>query len=248
MNQPCLSVGRTLSRVNNDGTRSAVVLLSGGMDSSTAAAIEQANGWTLHALAIDYGQRQQAELDCACAVADALGTATYQQVSVDLRALGGSALTDEIDVPKDRDEATIGSGIPVTYVPARNTVFLSLALAAAEVLDAEGIVLGVNAVDYSGYPDCRPAFLEAFAQVAATGTKQGVEGRPIEILSPLLHLSKAQIVRRGLDLGVPYAHTLSCYDPVERDGTWLHCGRCDACALRTRGFEEAGSQDPAPRA
>jgi 7-cyano-7-deazaguanine synthase len=228
--------------------RSAVVLLSGGMDSSTAAALEQSRGWTLHALAIDYGQRQRAELDAARAVAAALGTASFRVVAVDLRTLGGSALTDDIDVPKDRDEAAIGTGIPVTYVPARNTVFLSLALAAAETLSAGGIVLGVNAVDYSGYPDCRPAFLEAFRQVAATGTRQGVEGRPVEILAPLLHLSKAEIVAQGLALGVPFGATLSCYDPVEEQGRWLHCGRCDACALRARGFAAAGHADPAPRA
>ena len=225
----------------------AVVLLSGGMDSATAAAIARADGWSLHALALNYGQRHLAELDSARAVANALEVASFRIVGVDLRALGGSALTDDIDVPKDRDEDEIGTGIPVTYVPARNTVFLSLALAAAESSGAQAIVLGVNAVDYSGYPDCRPAFLEAFEHVARTGTKQGVEGEAIRILAPLLQLSKAEIVTRGMALGVPFASTLSCYDPIERSSRWLQCGRCDACHLRARGFHEAGVEDPAPR-
>ncbi len=223
-------------------TRRAVALLSGGMDSATAAAIVRDDGTLVHALAVDYGQRHVAELDAARRVAGALGLADFRVVKVDLAALGGSALTDDVDVPKDRDELVLGCDIPVTYVPARNTVFLAVALAAAEVLDADAIVLGVNALDYSGYPDCRPAFLDAFREVSATGTKRGVEGRPIEILAPLLEMTKAEIVRRGEAHGVPFALTLSCYDPT-RGGT--ACGRCDACRLRARGFREAGRSDPA---
>ncbi len=224
--------------------RASIVLLSGGMDSATAAAIAKADRWKLHAIAIDYDQRARAELEAARRVAAFLGAESFRILTVDLRALGGSALTDDIDVPKDR--ADMGSGIPVTYVPARNTVLLSLALAAAETTGAEAIVIGVNALDYSGYPDCRPAFLEAFEQVAATGTKQGIEGRAPEILAPLVDMTKADIVTRGTELGVPFEHTLSCYDPVEEANAWLHCGRCDACRLRRKGFDEAGIEDPTP--
>ena len=222
--------------------RRAVALLSGGMDSATAAAIVLAQGAEVHALAVDYGQRAGVELDAARRVADALGLASFRVVRVDLAALGGSALTDDVEVPKDRDEDAIGGDIPVTYVPARNTVFLAVALAAAEVLDADAIVLGVNALDYSGYPDCRPAFLEAFREVSAQGTRRGVEGRPIEILAPLLEMTKADIVRAGTDHGAPLGLTLSCYDP---DPEGRPCGRCDACRLRARGFAEAGLPDPA---
>jgi 7-cyano-7-deazaguanine synthase len=225
----------------------AVVLLSGGMDSATAAAVARDEGWHLEALALDYGQRHRGELESARAVAGALGLDPFRVVRVDLAALGGSALTDAIEVPKDRTEHSIGRGIPSTYVPARNTVFLALAIAAAESAEADAVVIGVNALDYSGYPDCRPAFLAAFEEVVATGTRRGVEGRPIRILAPLVRWTKAEIVRRGVDLGVPYEKTLSCYDPVARDGAWLHCGRCDACRLRARGFAEAGIADPAPR-
>ncbi len=232
--------------MESEEKKRAVVLLSGGMDSATAAAIAKHDGWTLEALAVDYGQRARAELDSARQVAGALGAASFRTVSVDLRALGGSALTDDIDVPKDRSHELIGRGIPVTYVPARNTVFLALALAAAETCDAGAVVLGVNALDYSGYPDCRPEFLKAFARVAATGTKQGAEGKPVQILAPLLEMSKADIARRGCELGVPFHHTLSCYDPLECEDRWLHCGRCDACRLRSKGFREAGVEDPAP--
>lgn len=232
--------------MDSEAPRRAVALVSGGMDSATALAIAKHDGWRVHALAIDYGQRQRAELDCARQVAAAIGVESFDIVSVDLRALGGSALTAEIDVPKDRSHDEIGEGIPVTYVPARNTVFLALALAAAETRGAQVLVLGVNAVDYSGYPDCRPEFLAAFERVAATGTKQGVEGAPIRILAPLVELTKAGIVTRGTALGVPFEHTLSCYDPVEAAGVWAHCGRCDACALRAKGFREAGIEDPAP--
>ena len=235
-------------RTPPDPTPRAVVLLSGGMDSSTAAAIVAAEGHELHAVAIRYGQRQAHELACAERMANALGAASFKIVDVDLRALGGSALTDDIDVPKDRDHDAIGAGIPVTYVPARNTVFLAVALAAAEAADAQAIVIGVNALDYSGYPDCRPEFIEAFERVATLGTRAGVEGTPIRVLTPLVAMTKAEIAARGTELRVPFEHTLSCYDPVLRDGAWLQCGRCDACALRAKGFAEAGLEDPAPKA
>lgn len=221
-----------------------VALLSGGMDSATATAMVAADGAEVHALAFDYGQRQRVELDAARRVAEALGLASFRIVAVDLASLGGSALTDAIEVPKERAE--IGTDIPVTYVPARNTVFLAIALAAAEVLDARGVSIGVNALDYSGYPDCRPAFLEAFQEVARLGTKQGIEGRGVEILAPLLHLTKREIVEAGMRLGVPLELTSSCYDPASDGVRWLHCGRCDACRLRARGFQEAGVPDPTP--
>ncbi len=223
----------------------AVALLSGGMDSVTAAAITQAEGYEVHALAIDYGQRALPELECAARLAQALGLISFRVVRVDLRSLGGSALTADIEVPKDRADDEISEGIPASYVPARNTVFLSLALACAETLDADAVVIGVNALDYSGYPDCRPAYIEAFAEVARLGTKRGVEGRSVEVRAPLVSFSKADIVRRGVALGVPFEHTLSCYDPVEQVTNWGHCGRCDACRLRARGFAEAGLVDPA---
>jgi 7-cyano-7-deazaguanine synthase len=226
----------------------AVVLLSGGMDSATVAAVLRSEGHEVHALLVDYGQRQKAELTAARAVAAALGLASTRTVAVDLRALGGSALTDDLPVPKDRPYAAIGADVPVTYVPARNTVLLGLALAAAEVLDADLVGIGVNALDCSGYPDCRPAFLDAMRSVAAAGTRRGAEGRPAKIVAPLLGDSKADIVRRGHALGVPFGLTVSCYDPVERSGRVLACGRCDACRLRARGFHEAGLTDPAPRA
>lgn len=225
-----------------DPARRAVALLSGGMDSATAAALVQEAGTEVHALAVDYGQRHHLELDAARAVADALGLASFRVVRVDLAALGGSALTDDVDVPKDRDEASIGDDVPVTYVPARNTVFLAVALAAAEVLDADAIVIGVNALDYSGYPDCRPAFLDAFREVSARGTKRGIEGRPIEVLAPLLSMTKADIVRAAAEHDVPLGLTLSCYDPTPEGRP---CGGCDACRLRARGFAEAGLADPA---
>jgi 7-cyano-7-deazaguanine synthase len=212
------------------------------MDSATAAVLVAGEGYEVHALAIDYGQRHAVELDAARRVADALALASFRVVRVDLAALGGSALTDDVEVPKDRNEADIGGDIPITYVPARNTIFLAIALAAAEVLDADAVVLGVNALDYSGYPDCRPAFLDAFREVSAQGTKRGVEGRPVEILAPLLAMTKAEIVLAGQDHGVPFELTLSCYDPAEGG---VACGRCDACRLRARGFEAAGIDDPA---
>ncbi len=227
--------------------RRAVVLLSGGMDSATAAALAQAQGCEVHALLLDYGQRQRAELDCARAVAVRLGLASVRTLQVDLRALGGSALTqDGLAVPKGRTDAQIGSGVPITYVPARNTVFLALGLALAEVLEAMHIVIGANAVDTSGYPDCRPEFLDAFGRVAQLGTRAGSQGHAPQVWAPLQNWSKAEIVRQGMQLKVPFELTLSCYDPVRDAGRWAHCGACDACRLRQRGFEGAGVQDPAP--
>jgi 7-cyano-7-deazaguanine synthase len=218
----------------------AVVLLSGGLDSSTCLAVARDEGFEAHALSVDYGQRHRTELARARRVATALGAASHRVVRVDLSAFGGSALTDaRIAVPKDRSVARMSGEIPATYVPARNTVMLALALAHAETLGAEAIFVGVNAIDYSGYPDCRPAFLRAFERLARVATKAGVEGRPLEIHAPLIRLSKAQIVKLGTRLGVPYRLTLSCYDPIRGRA----CGRCDACALRRKGFAEAGVPD-----
>jgi 7-cyano-7-deazaguanine synthase len=218
----------------------AVVLLSGGLDSYTAAAIARAEGWELFALTVRYGQIHQREVEAARAVAQALGVTRHREIDVDLAAFGGSALVGDGEIPKDRP---LGSErqIPATYVPARNTVFLSLALAWAEVVGAEAIVIGVNAVDYSGYPDCRPAFLEAFERLASLATRAGVEGRPLSVRAPLLPMSKAEIVRCGVSLGLDYGLTHSCYDP---DAEGRPCGRCDSCQLRARGFEEAGVSDP----
>lgn len=222
----------------------AVVLLSGGLDSATAAAWAQREGYTLAALSIDYGQRHRVELDCARAVARSLGITDHIVMPIDLARFGGSALVDPaITVPKDRAEAEMAADIPATYVPARNTVFLALAMAMAETRAAEAIVLGVNAVDYSGYPDCRPEFLEAFGRLAGVATKAGVSGRKLEILAPLVALSKAEIIRLGLDLGVDYGLTTSCYDP---DAEGRPCGACDACRLRAAGFAAAGVTDPRP--
>jgi 7-cyano-7-deazaguanine synthase len=217
----------------------AVVLLSGGLDSYTAAAIARADGFTLCALTIQYGQRHAREIDAARRVADALGVEARLELALDLRPVGGSALTGGADVPHGRD--LDDAGIPVTYVPARNTIFLSLALAWAEVLGARDLVIGVNALDYSGYPDCRPEFIRAFEKVAALGTRAGVEGSGFRIHTPLIDLSKAQIIRRGLQLGLDYTLTHSCYDPLP-DGS--PCGTCDSCVLRARGFSEAGVPDP----
>ena len=221
---------------------SAVVLLSGGLDSATAAAWATSKGYRLSALSIDYGQRHRCELDAAKNVAASLGISDHVVLPIDLAAFGGSALVDpSMPVPKNRSDADIGLGIPVTYVPARNTVFLSLALAMAETRGAGAILLGVNAIDYSGYPDCRPEFLAAFAEVARLGTKAGVEGRPIELVAPLVTLSKAEIIRLGLSLGLDYGLTTSCYDP-DIDGR--PCGRCDSCLLRAAGFAAVGATDP----
>jgi 7-cyano-7-deazaguanine synthase len=218
----------------------AVVLLSGGLDSATALAMARAQGYERFALSFRYGQRHEVELAAAARVAQAIGVARHAVVDIDLAQFGGSALTADIPVPHDRVEDA--ADIPVTYVPARNTIFLSLALGWAEVLDAEAIVIGVNAVDYSGYPDCRPEFIEAFEQMAALATKAGVEGNPVRIEAPLLHLTKAEIIRRGLDLGVDYGLTHSCYDP---DGEGRACGTCDSCRIRARGFADVGVADPA---
>lgn len=220
----------------------AVVLLSGGLDSATAAAWAVSRGLALSALSVDYGQRHRVELDAARDVARSLGIADHVVVKVDLAAFGGSALVDaSIAVPHDRADAAIASGIPVTYVPARNTVFLSLALAMAETRGAGAIVLGINAVDYSGYPDCRPEYLAAFAEMATLATKAGVEGRPLEFLAPLVDLSKEAIIRLGLALGVDYGLTTSCYDPAPNGRP---CGTCDSCRIRAAGFTAAGVTDP----
>ena len=218
----------------------AVLLLSGGLDSYTAGAIAKADGYELYALSIRYGQVHAREIEAARDVAMALGAVRHLELDVPLSKIGGSALVGDGAIPKDR--ALDGHDIPATYVPARNTVFLSLALAWAEVVAADAIVIGVNALDYSGYPDCRPQYLRAFEQLAALATKAGVEGRPLRILAPLINLSKAEIIRKGLALGIDYGLTHSCYDPLP-DGT--PCGRCDSCVLRARGFREAGAGDPA---
>lgn len=221
----------------------AVVLLSGGIDSTTTLAVARQRGFEPFALTFRYGQRHAAEIEAARRVAQALGAAAHEIVTIDLRAFGGSALTGDLAVPKDRAAHEIGTGIPVTYVPARNTIFLSFALAWAEVLGAWDVFLGVNALDYSGYPDCRPEFIGAFERMANMATKAAVEGRHrFKVHTPLIHLRKADIVREGTALGVDYGATLSCYDPTP-DGA--ACGRCDSCALRRKGFAEAGLTDPA---
>jgi 7-cyano-7-deazaguanine synthase len=217
-------------------TKRAVVLLSGGMDSAVALAEARAAGYEAHALSVRYGQRHHAELAAATRVAAALGARAHKVLDLDLRAIGGSALTADIAVPE-----APSSGIPVTYVPARNTIFLSLALGWAEVLDARDIYVGVNAVDYSGYPDCRPAFVAAFERLANLATKVGVEGGDLHIRAPLQDLSKADIVRRGIALGVDFGLTVSCY---QADAEGRACGRCDACRLRAQGFVDAGVSDP----
>ena len=224
--------------------RRAVVLLSGGLDSATTLAIARAEGFETYALSFDYGQRHDRELDSARRVAAALGVKEHLVLRLDLRAIGGSALTADIPVPKGRSVEAMGSGIPVTYVPARNTIFLSHALAWAEVLESQDIFIGVNALDYSGYPDCRPEFIEAFERMANLATRAGVEGTSrLRIHSPLIRLTKAEIVARGAALGVDFGLTWSCYEPGP-DG--LACGRCDSCLLREKGFREAGLRDPVP--
>ncbi|HVV16162.1 MAG TPA: 7-cyano-7-deazaguanine synthase QueC [Polyangia bacterium] len=219
----------------------AIVLLSGGIDSATALAMTRAAGLRCHALSFRYGQRHTVELGAAGRVARALGALRHDVIDLDLRAIGGSALTADIDVPKGRDEAQIGAGIPVTYVPARNTIFMSYAIALAEVRGATDIVVGVNVLDSSGYPDCRPEWLAAMQEVARLGTKAGAERRPVTIRAPLIKMSKADIIRAGIKLGIDYGLTHSCYDPAP-DGA--ACGACDACQLRRRGFETAGVPDP----
>lgn len=227
----------------------AVCLVSGGMDSAVVLAEAVARGFDAHALSFRYGQRHEVELAAAARVASAQGAADHRVVTVDLSALGGSALTDAIDVPKDREDEQIGEGVPVTYVPARNTVFLAVALGWAEVLGATDLFVGVNAVDYSGYPDCRPEFLRAFESLAGLATAAGTEGgASFTVHAPLMELSKAGIVRRAAELEVDLGLTHTCYDPVDHDGEVLSCGRCDACILRLAGFREAGVEDPIPYA
>jgi 7-cyano-7-deazaguanine synthase len=220
----------------------AVVLLSGGLDSTTALAVARAEAFVPYAMSFRYGQRHAVELESARRVAQAMGVAEHVVVDIDLRAFGGSALTSEVEVPKGRSPANMGAGIPITYVPARNTIFLSFALAWAEVLGAQDVYIGVNALDYSGYPDCRPEYIAAYEQMANLATRAGVEGRQrLTIHTPLIQLSKADIIRNGLVLGVDYALTSSCYDPGP-DG--CPCGACDSCQLRAKGFAEAGVADP----
>ncbi|HEY3415195.1 MAG TPA: 7-cyano-7-deazaguanine synthase QueC [Armatimonadota bacterium] len=220
----------------------AVVLLSGGLDSATALAVAQSDGFEACALSFRYGQRHLVEIEAAKRVAQRAGVSRHVVMDIDLRAFGGSALTDDIAVPKGRDLASIGHRIPITYVPARNTIFLSFALAYAEVLGAADIYIGVNALDYSGYPDCRPEYIEAFQKMANLATRAGVEeGRHLTIHTPLLHLTKAEIIRLGRSLGVDYSITISCYDPSPEG---VPCGACDSCLLRARGFEEAGIAGP----
>jgi len=236
-NRQLMAVDNTLAMMKR-----AVVLLSGGVDSTTTLAVARQRGFETYALTFRYGQRHTIEVEAARRVAHALGAARHEVVAMDLRAFGGSALTADIAVPKDRSQAEIGTGIPSTYVPARNTIFLSYALAWAETLGAQDIFIGVNALDYSGYPDCRPEYVGAFERMANLATKAGVEGgQKLKIHTPLIHLTKAEIIAQGAALGVDFALTLSCYDPTP-DGA--ACGRCDACLLRRKGFAEAGLADP----
>jgi len=222
--------------------KKAVILLSGGLDSATCLAIAIDNGFSPYALSFRYGQRHEFELNSAKAVSKSMGIEEHVILDIDLRAFGGSALTDEIEVPKDRDEVDITNEIPVTYVPARNTIFLSFGLAYAETLEANDIFIGVNALDYSGYPDCRPEYIASFQKLANLATKTGVEGESlINIHTPLIDLTKSEIIKKGLSLDVNYGLTHSCYDP---DQNGYSCGHCDACQLRIRGFEEAGLSDP----
>jgi 7-cyano-7-deazaguanine synthase len=221
--------------------RPAVVLLSGGLDSTTTLAIARSEGFLPYAMSFRYGQRHAVELNCAEAVAKDSGVAKHVIVDINLRQFGHSALTDDLEVPKDRSTAEMGGGIPITYVPARNTVFLSFALAWAETLGAQDIFIGVNALDYSGYPDCRPEYIEAYETMANLATRAGVEGSRLRIHTPLIQLTKAEIIQWGVRLGVDYAQTSSCYDPA---GEGRPCGSCDSCLLRAKGFAEAGLVDP----
>ena len=227
---------------NMSEQKRAVVLLSGGLDSTTALAVAKKEGYAAYALSFRYGQRHSVELESAARVARALEVKEHLIIDVDMRSIGGSALTDQIEVPKQRSEQEIGSGIPITYVPARNTIFLSFALAWAEVIGAEDIFIGINAIDFCGYPDCRPEYIEAFERMANLATKAGVEGRQkLRIHTPLVSLTKAEIIKTGLGLGVDYSLTHSCYDPTANG---LACGKCDSCLLRLKGFREAGARDP----
>jgi 7-cyano-7-deazaguanine synthase len=222
--------------------KKAVVLLSGGVDSTTILAIAQSQGYDVYTMSFRYGQRHALELDSAKQISEKMGAKKHVIVDIDLRAFGGSALTDDIDVPKERSDQEIGTGIPITYVPARNTIFLSFALAWAETLEIDTIFIGVNALDYSGYPDCRPEYIEAYQQMGNLATKAGVEGTAkLKIETPLISMTKAQIIQKGAELGVDYGLTLSCYDP---DSQGRACGACDSCLLRIKGFEEAGVADP----
>ncbi len=234
--EPTTDVNAGISTVTD-----AIVLLSGGLDSATAFAMTKAAGRRCHALSFRYGQRHAVELTAATAIAKALGAASTRIIDIDLRGIGGSALTGDIDVPKGRGDREIGEGIPVTYVPARNTIFLAYALAVAEITGAGEIVLGVNVMDSSGYPDCRPEWLAAMQDVARRGTRAGAEGHAVKLVAPLIRMSKVDIIRAGVVLGVDYGLTHSCYDPAA-DGA--ACGSCDACHLRRRGFEGAGLPDP----
>jgi 7-cyano-7-deazaguanine synthase len=224
------------------GLKRAVVLLSGGLDSATVLAIARSKGYELYALSFSYGQRHIWELQAAARVAESIGVLKHRTATIDLRIFGGSALTDDIEVPKGRSSDAMSHGIPITYVPARNTIFLSFALAWAEVLGSSDIFIGVNALDYSGYPDCRPEFIEAFETMANLATKAGVEGRQrLKLHTPLIAMSKAEIIQKGIELGVDYSLTSSCYDPSP-DGE--PCGQCDSCLLREKGFRENGREDP----
>ncbi len=222
--------------------KKAVILLSGGLDSATTLAIAQNDGFTPYGLTFSYGQRHQFEIGASQKIAEACNLTDHIITEIDLRAFGGSALTDDIDVPKDRSESTMSGSIPVTYVPARNTIFLSFALAWAEVLQSNDIFLGVNSIDYSGYPDCRPEYIQSFQAMANLATKAGVDGdQSITIHTPLISMTKGEIIRKGLALGVDYSLTHSCYDP---DKAGNACGRCDSCRIRLKGFQEAGTADP----
>ena len=222
--------------------KKAVVLLSGGVDSTTILAIAQSQGYDVYTMSFRYGQRHVLELDSAKQISEKMGAKKHVIIDIDLRAFGGSALTDDIDVPKERSDQEIGTGIPITYVPARNTIFLSFALAWAETLEIDTIFIGVNALDYSGYPDCRPEYIEAYQRMGNLATKAGVEGiAKLKIETPLISMTKAQIIQKGAELGVDYGLTLSCYDP---DSQGRACGACDSCLLRIKGFEEAGVADP----
>ena len=222
--------------------KNAVILLSGGLDSTTCLALAISEGYSAYALSVDYGQRHRIELRNAALVAKKMGVVEHRTVKIDLRAIGGSALTDQIDVPKERTAIEMEQGIPITYVPARNTILLGIALGYAETVRAFDIFIGVNVLDYSGYPDCRPEFLQAFEGLANLATKAGVEGGRFQIHAPLLKMTKAEIIRAGIALGVDYSTTLSCYDPDENGRS---CGKCDSCQLRKKGFAEAGVADPA---
>lgn len=233
---PDPSPGSSTDKEPDADKPAAVVLLSGGLDSATTLAIAVSRGFACHTLALDYGQRHRTELQAAERLSAALGAVGHRTVAVDLRRIGGSALTDDLEVPETPTE-----GIPVTYVPARNTVMLAIATGLAETLDADALFIGVNAVDYSGYPDCRPQYIAAFQELAALATRRGVEGNPLSIETPLIHLTKAEIIRAGTQLGVDYAETVSCY---QADESGRACGRCDSCRIRREGFAAAGLPDP----